>query len=301
MSLTCHKSASAKGNAGSKVILLGEHAVVHGTDALVLGLKKGITVTATQNIALQIKIVGWETAEKNSNYLLHNALHQLLGSLRVSNQVSFHVNAAIPAQAGMGASASLGLACARAISKLFGLECTKQQLYEAVLKFETVFHHNPSGVDIYAVQNEGCALFNMHSGLNVLPYAPPPIMVVHSGAPGATKETVQKFRDKLHSDIKGPDNLQSISHLVAQSVHPLAQRNWKELGTLMSKNHQLLDWFGVSTHALNHICTLAHAHGAWGAKLTGGGGGGCAIVLIEPEKQQQLSTDLNKNGYHVIL
>lgn len=47
----------------------------------------------------------------------------------------------------------------------------------------------------------------------------------------------------------------------------------------MNRNHVLLTELGVSSPELDALVEIACAHGAAGAKLTGGGGGGAMIAL----------------------
>lgn len=308
------RPVSHVGSAGSKVILLGEHAVVHGNDALVLGLTNGIEVTATEvrhtnnrtrlPSELQLQIISWEL-DTASLLALRGALSQLLSTLGVLSQgIALTVNGNIPPRAGMGASASLGMACARAVNGLLKLEKNDAQLFDAVLEFETVFHQNSSGVDIHAVAHPGCSIFNKKTGLRSLRPVSVPIMVVHSGEPGATKNTVQQFAQHLQSDPTAASSLVRMQQIVTEGCTFLEIAHWQQLGLLMNENHDLLCRFGVSSANLNTICHIALENGALGAKLTGGGGGGCAVILLNAtrmaEQKRLLKRVFEKNNFYVV-
>ncbi len=303
-------SATGIGSAGSKVILLGEHGVVHGIDALVVGMDKGVRAHVTESDTLSVEIAEWSVrvsaANERASSLetsLMDALVRMFDALGLRDvHLSFNVHAAIPSQAGLGASASLGLACARAMLDYLGLTCAEKRLFDAVLAFENVFHHNSSGVDIRAVSRTGCGIYNRHRGYESLAAAVPPLMVVHSGAPGATGQTVRQFANRLTHDTTGPDHLQRMGELVAAGRVALETRDYNALGGWMNEAHQLLAWFGVSSDGLNGVCEIARRAGARGAKLTGGGGGGCAVVLLPDEGERgRYERVFHEAGYSVVM
>jgi len=57
--------------------------------------------------------------------------------------------------------------------------------------------------------------------------------------------------------------------------------NPDHLGSLMNKNHELLQEIGVSTPELDQLVLEARNAGALGAKLSGGGLGGHIIALVK--------------------
>jgi mevalonate kinase len=69
-----------------------------------------------------------------------------------------------------------------------------------------------------------------------------------------------------------------------------------ELGTLMSRNHALLQEIGVSSPALDALVQAALEAGAWGAKLSGAGLGGTMLALAPPERQEAVCRALLRAG-----
>jgi mevalonate kinase len=298
------------GRAGSKVILLGEHGVVHGVDALVVGMDRGIRVEAGASDRLHVNIPAWsvnlgagDCPISSLEADLTDALLRMFARLNLGDTpLTFNVNAVIPSRAGLGASASLGVACARAALNFFGAECAEEQLFDAVLAFENVFHHNSSGVDIRAVLRRGVGIYNRHRGYDSLEAALPALMVVHSGAPGATARTVQQFAQRLMHDKRGTEHLHRMGELVAAGEMALRERDYTALGDCMNEAQQLLTWFGVSSDGLKDICDIAIRAGAPGAKLTGGGGGGCAVALLPDEGDRaRFGRLFHQAGYSVVM
>jgi mevalonate kinase len=77
--------------------------------------------------------------------------------------------------------------------------------------------------------------------------------------------------------------LDRIAALVSRARSCVANGEPRELGGLMTQNHELLVQLGVSTTRLDQAVHSALERGALGAKLTGAGGGGCALALVDAE------------------
>ncbi|MCP4601530.1 MAG: mevalonate kinase [Proteobacteria bacterium] len=280
------KTSEAVGRASGKVILLGEHAVVHGSYALALGIKRGVRISARESSgALSLSVRNWDRCFKVDDGTREGqALEKLVRALGIEpDGISLEALFEIPTRAGLGSSAALSAAAARAIVSLRKIEATQERLFEAVQAAERVFHGNPSGLDAKAALQGGVLLFSRSQGVRPVDAAAPPLLVVHSGQEGDTHETVARFTARLkESGKEGASRLSRISSLVERGVTALKQGDLKTLGQLMNENQEQLSWFGVSTTTLDRISRLALEAGALGAKLTGGGGGGCAVVLTEP-------------------
>lgn len=297
-------SIIATGQAGSKVILLGEHAVVHGTDALAVGLPGGTAVTARPaDGPLQLEVPAWQLCSRvDGKAAGDRALRDLAAVLSAPlTGIALFAEAAIPPRAGLGSSASLAAACAIALCRYRGGTMEDGQILSAIHASERVFHTNPSGVDAAAVLHPGCLQFNRKTGHRMLAVSPPRLVVVFSGKEGATGEMVTRFARRMADDpAEGDARVARVQSLVEEGMRALQRGDWTALGQCMNENHTLLQWFGVSCPELDDICRIALRHGAAGAKLTGGGGGGCAIVLVDDHCESAVTTALRAAGYRRI-
>lgn len=296
-------SRAARGSARGKVILLGEHAVVHGASALAVGMDRGIEARAIlRDGPLAIAVPAWSLAARAGDPTLPGqALAALAAALRLAPAgASLTAEAALPAGAGLGSSAALAASAARALVDLFALDRDEEELFAAVQAAERVFHGNPSGLDAALALHGGVVAFSRAAGARSLVAPAPEIVVAHSGEPGATRETVARFAARLASEPgEGSERLGAMGELALLGIAALEAGDLAALGRAMNENHEHLRWFGVSTPALDRIAEAALEAGALGAKLTGGGGGGCAVALA-PGRRSEVSRALTARGFQVI-
>jgi len=280
-------AAVYRGSAAGKVILLGEHAVVYGSRALVVGLEHGaeaeVRAASVTELVLGAEQHRLEWPPQPAESLPARAFRALLEALSAP-PVQAEARLAIPAGAGLGASAAVGVALARAVSRLLGaLRLPEPPIAGAALAWENVFHGNASGVDTAAAEHGGCLSFRRGEPPRALCPGRPLELIVALVEPGASTlhmvEGVAQRRSMEPARVNGL--LDSIAALVSDAEHQIEQGKHAELGRLMTRNHELLVQLGVSTPRLDRAVHTALASGALGAKLTGAGGGGCAVALVD--------------------
>lgn len=274
-------SAAAEG----KVILLGEHAVVYGHPALVTGLPEGARAKARPSDHACLCLGGAECRPGQGDGDIPSALEALLQVLG-SPQLRIDAELLVPAGLGLGASAALGVAIARAV-----LNATTEspidpvtrdrKTTEAAQAWETVFHGTPSGIDVTAAARGGCFRF-------VRGQAPVPLIVQRPlslaigivGPHVRTKVMVEglaQLRERDPSHVN--PLLDEISSLVDEAQRAIETGALDVLGQAMDRNQSLLEALELSTSRIETACKLARDSGALGAKLTGKGGGGCVVAL----------------------
>ena len=125
--------------------------------------------------------------------------------------------------------------------------------------------------------------------------------MIHSGQEGKTSDMVARFAARMYSyPEKAAKKLEAMGRLTERGSDAIRVWDLPTLGSLMIENHRYLDWFGVSTPALNRACAVAIGAGALGAKLTGGGGGGCAVALVTLEHRESVQASVAAAGFTVI-
>ncbi len=292
------------GCAFGKVILLGEHAVVHGYPAAAVGLERGLEAsTSASQGPLSVAAESWKLRASVRDDSDHGrALAAMLRTAGLPEEnVTVKLCAHIPARAGLGASAAMSVAVLRSLADFFDRPLSDERLFQAAQASEKVFHQNPSGLDAAMAIHGGAARFTRAEGISQIPTSTRlNLLVVHSGAPKDTARSVARFAARMaESPKEAGRRLARIGDIAEQGIRALATGDDRALGALMTENHDHLKWFDVSTEALDRLVEIALKGGAVGAKLTGGGGGGCAVVLLPSEVDGEgVVRALDAAGFH---
>jgi mevalonate kinase len=277
-------------HASGKVILLGEHAVVYGCPALAGALPEGAKVVITPGTGW-LHVPAWQTsfapAGEPSNpdgrpvAHAYRALRRELGAGDTS-PVDFTLHFGVPTGAGLGSSAAMGVALARALAAVHGCASDSARLARAAAASETVIHGRPSGLDqAFAETGVGFGLFRRGDGVQPLrAEVALDLCIGHTGKPRDTKGRVSRVAELVEEDPRTTkQRFDRITSLVESAQAAVECGDRPALGQAMNANQVELAALEVSCPEIERMCQLALQAGALGAKLTGGGGGGCVIAL----------------------
>ena len=294
---------AAVGRGAGKVILLGEHSVVHGYPALAAAADRGVEATAVSEGGPLVEIPQWNLSvvpDAEASEDLPRALGLLYASApKEARQSAVTVQSSIPSRAGLGSSAALSVAIVRALASLTGESIDADELEARTARAEEVFHGRASGIDAAVAARGGVLRF-------VKGQRPAPIeladdavftaIVAHVEPRAQTREMVERVALRLERARSSTERIfGAIGELVDEAGSALAHGNFQRLGQLMNENQAHLRDLGVSTPKLDDACRSALEAGAAGAKLIGAGGGGCVVALTPncaDEVQRALSSSL---------
>lgn len=288
------------GAASGKVILFGEHAVVFGQPAIASTIDRGIRVAVSRregavdgpvlrstNAMLPVRSRPDPDGEGPERLRQALAVLRELCGERV-RELSFSVDGAIPAGAGLGSSAALAVALVRGIHQFYGEDIADADLVARAFAVERVFHGNPSGVDHTTIVTGGVVSYEKPVGNDVgvaTPLLLPrkvQLVVGVAGPHAGTANAVGALRERArrHPDHYGRlyDGIGALAR--AARLH-LERGELAAVGELMDLNQGYLNALGVSTPAIEAMCAIARERGALGAKLSGAGGGGAVIALVD--------------------
>lgn len=260
-----------------KMILLGEHAAVYGHPVLAGAIDRSVCFTAMGN---RIVLPEWNLdIDRNADHPVADALRDVARAL--SCELPGLVGAAtVPASAGLGSSAALAVAAARAMAP----HCTHSQIETAAHAAEQRFHARPSGVDVALATRGGVGVFVRGHGLTPLVTEPLAVAIALSGIARATHAMVAHVAEQTLAN-PSDDRLVALGQMARLGAVHFQRGEFALLGALMDDAHDVLGQLGVSLPELDALCATARAAGAWGAKLTGAGGGG-AVVAIAPDPHE---------------
>jgi mevalonate kinase len=302
-----------KGSGYGKVILFGEHFVVHGvpgivsavdstTDAEVKKTAKGITIKderkGSKGYAEEKKLQQIESIER---------MLKTMG-MPQTTAMSIWLGGNLPGFSGLGASAASSVAIARAIAEEFGLKLSDERINEIAYEAEKAYAGNPSGIDNTAATYGGLLWFkkNMKGGPDMIEKLsirkPVEIIISSTGIVANTKAMVEGVAERKKKNPQKYDPLfKQAENLAVTGRKALKDFDLKKVGELMNENHRLLQEIGVSCKELDHLVEVARKQGAIGAKLTGGGGGGCMTALTPgKELQETVAAVIEKEGFQVL-
>jgi len=250
MTVTEHQSAAVVSGPGptplgvgrgyGKVILLGEHSVVHRRPALAASLARGSYATVSevqwpsgiqagirdgvdlfpqehvQERAMdELRVAPWGLRvlsgrpELNPDLeLVRRAFFQLCQELRSRAPdrpaLSVQAELEVPSGAGLGSSAALGVAVSRAMASALGLVHSEERVLAESLAWEGVFHGNPSGVDSAMAVGRGLSVYlRTEQGPSLTPLRaakPLPLVVCDSAESCSTKRMVARVAEQLAED-----------------------------------------------------------------------------------------------------
>jgi mevalonate kinase len=288
------------GEGQGKIILFGEHFVVHGAPAIAGGISSRIVVDVKES-------------DKNSMVTEHKiveedsiaSIERVLAVMGIDEKYEVTMTGDLRTYGGLGSSAAFCVALVNALADEKGLHLTKAEVNKYAYAGEQVFHGNPSGIDNTIATHGGMIVFKRgetqeKNNVEFLKlYKPLDAVVSFTGKYGETAKMVGRVKDFKEQDEKEFAQLMDeYTDIVSNARHVIERGKLEDMGKLMNSNQSLLSEIGVSDESNDEIIKLSLEAGALGAKLTGGGGGGCCIALAKDKEQaEKIAASLKEKGY----
>jgi mevalonate kinase len=261
-------SGSRTGTARGKIILLGEHGVVHGAGGISLSIPLKVTVRIEKRgdtpLPLPSPWVRW----------FSDLSRRVVGESFLPQESTGD----LPQGAGLGSSAGFTVASLRALP----VSLTREDLIRYGDEGEKIFHGNPSGIDVRTVVYETPLFFRRFPTLTVEPLKiGRSFYLVLWITPGgrSTKEMVKKVTEELEKRGKEKE-IRIAEEIVEEGKKALQRGDLPLLGNALTSFHSWLSRLGASTPLLDSLLSYAKEKGALGGKLTGAGGGGTFLALF---------------------
>ncbi len=301
-----------RSSACGKVILLGEHGVVYGRQALAAPLPLAIEAKVVKAKEKTIVIPRWgmeqtiHTVEEHPQGLI-GVLAVLLEKLELTKEnMTIEVFPNVPRAMGLGGSASMAVAIIRALADFYKLDLSLNEINSLALACEEAAHGSPSGVDntiatfgkplLYrkALEESDCE----YSFLK--PNEPIPLVIGMTGKESFTANMVEQVRCARERRTGHYDRIfDQMGSMAASGADAFVQGDLEQLGDLMNLCHGLLNAMLLSTPELEELVRTARESGALGAKITGAGGGGSMVALC-PGSQQVVVDAMESSGYQAL-
>lgn len=282
-------------SAPGSLMLLGEHAVLHGFGALSMAIDKRIRVTVkpdttnTKNITIHSSLGNYQGSldtlviQKPLQFILASILH-----LQKDIPVGFLliVESEFSEEVGLGSSAAVTVATVAALAKAFDFEVDIFKASKQIV--QTVQGGVGSGADIAASMTGG--IVHYRNGIQKIEVSIP-ILVVYTGSKKPTTEVVamvEHQRKKYPSIYQGI--FKTLDSCVERACSFLQTKNWHALGEIMNLAQGIMMTMGLSTPSIQNILeALRHEPHIYGAKISGSGLGDCVIALGHLEANSSIS------------
>ncbi|WP_368653795.1 mevalonate kinase [Ornithinibacillus sp. 4-3] len=299
----------AVGVAHSKLILVGEHAVVHGQPAIAVPFPLVGVESEVEYVlgAVKIDSTFYHGPIDSAPASLDGIVACIKETLRVLDlpcqDLLIRIRSSIPPGKGLGSSASVAIAVVKSLFSYVEREYTMDQLLHLANVSEKHAHGSPSGIDSLTITSDCPVWFEKESPVGYIkPKSDFHFIVADTGRMADTRSAIDSVTRLLK---KAPQKIQEKFERLGEITHQvrdaLEKASKQLLGQLLNEAQKELEALGISDAGLNRLIYYALQEGALGAKLTGSGNGGCIIALAENElHSHQLMEKLKKLGAHAV-
>jgi len=290
-------------SAPGKIILFGEHFVVHGTKAILAAIDKRVTVTTTFTEKATIKInsqlgtievpISSSHEEVKSEFRPFVYLaNKIINSEQNVSGLEITIDSDIPIGVGLGSSSACCVAATASISELFN-ELSSEEILKMSIEAEKTIFPDTSGADCtvctYGGMIEYPSIEKIDSTFDLN------LVIANSMIPHNTKNSVEKVNKFKENNEERFSQLCDLENgLIDEVIVAMKNNDAAAFGLKMSENQKYLEEIQVSNDTLRDmINSLSEI--SLGSKITGAGDGGCVIALVKDENMDKAPALLPKD------
>jgi len=290
-------------SAPGKIILFGEHFVVHGTDAILAAIDKRVTVTSTftenktikvnsQLGTIEVPISSSHEEVKNEFRPFVYLANKIINSEQNVSGLEITIDSDIPIGVGLGSSSACCVAAAASISELFN-ELSSEEILKMSIEAEKTIFPDTSGADCTVCTYGGMIEYpsvekiDNTFDLNLL--------IANSMIPHNTKNSVEKVNKFKENDEERFSQLCDLeTKLIDEVITAMKNNDATAFGLKMSENQKYLEEIQISNDTLRDMISSLKEI-SLGTKITGAGDGGCIIALVKDENMDKVTALLPKD------
>jgi len=290
-------------SAPGKIILFGEHFVVHGTKAILAAIDKRVTVTTTFTENKTIKVnselgtlevpisSSYEEAKSEFRPFIFLA-NKMINSNQNISGLEVTIDSDIPIGVGLGSSSACCVAAAASICGLFK-ELSSEEILNLSIEAEKTIFPDTSGADCAVctyggmIEHPSIEKIDNTFDLNLL--------IANSMIPHNTKNSVEKVNKFKENDEERFSQLCDLeTKLIDEVVTAMKNNDATAFGLKMSENQKYLEEIQISNDTIRDMIRSLKEI-SLGTKITGSGDGGCIIALVKYENMDKVTTLLPKD------
>lgn len=276
-------------SAPGKIILSGEHSVVHGQPAVLTAVNRRLFVTIKKN-KNNLEIIADEPIDLAEFALQKTS--QLLGE-KIKN-FKITIKSEIPVNRGMGSSAALAVAIVGGLFRWLNKEWDKDLINQIAYEIEKKQHWNPkgpSGADNSIACFGGMIVFQKGKIKKLKGVNLPDFVLLDSGrAIESTGEMVSL------ASKKPPAIFKKMGKVTLRLIEVMKKKKQASLKNLILKNERFLEELGIVGDKAKIIISQIENLGG-SAKICGAGGikAGSGVLLCYHQKPGILLDFAKKN------
>ena len=290
-------------SAPGKIILFGEHFVVHGTKAILAAIDKRVTVTSTFTENKTIKVnsqlgtievpISSSHEEVKSEFRPFVYLaNKIINSEQNASGLEITIDSDIPIGVGLGSSSACCVAAAASISELFN-ELSSEDILKMSIEAEKTIFPDTSGADCtvctYGGMIEYPSIEKIDNTFDLN------LLIANSMIPHNTKNSVEKVNKFKENDEERFSQLCDLeTKLIDEVITAMKNNDATTFGLKMSENQKYLEEIQVSNDTLRNMINSLNEI-SLGSKITGAGDGGCIIALVRDENMDKVPALLPKD------
>lgn len=314
-----------------KLILSGEHAVVHGQPALAMAVDRYATATITHERLPRISFDLADLAHRSSLHI--NTLRQIKNRIKrkyhrfrngeysirdvllkpfelaqfamslfsevmnvsLPHGVKIHLQSDIPMGCGMGSSAATVLSVMKAISSYLDFPLSDESLYQLALEAENMQHGQASGLDL-RVAMQGGGIYFENGELAPRHFPSLPWFLVNTGTPLTSTGECVTFVTPYFQDVALSAQFGEVTRSLDRAM---MASSLSGIQMALRENHHLLDRIGVVPQKVKQfIAEIESLNGA--AKICGAGavsGDTAGAVLVMLQDTEAFNALCEQYGY----
>jgi len=290
-------------SAPGKIILFGEHFVVHGTKAILAAIDKRVTVTSTftnnktimvnsQLGTIEVPISSsYEEVKSEFRPFVYLA-NKIINSEQNVSGLEITIDSDIPIGVGLGSSSACCVAAAASISELFN-ELSSEEILKMSIEAEKTIFPDTSGADCtvctYGGMIEYPSIEKIDNTFDLN------LLIANSMIPHNTKNSVEKVNKFKENDEERFSQLCDLeTKLIDEVITAMKNNDATTFGLKMSENQKYLEEIQISNDTLRDMISSLKEI-SLGTKITGAGDGGCIIALVKDENMDKVTTLLPKD------
>ena len=290
-------------SAPGKIILFGEHFVVHGTKAILAAIDKRVTVTSTFTDNKTIKVnsqlgtievpISSSHEEVKSEFRPFVYLaNKIINSEQNASGLEITIDSDIPIGVGLGSSSACCVAAAASISELFN-ELSSEEILKMSIEAEKTIFPDTSGADCtvctYGGMIEYPSIEKIDNTFDLN------LLIANSMIPHNTKNSVEKVNKFKENDEERFSQLCDLeTKLIDEVITAMKNNDATTFGLKMSENQKYLEEIQISNDTLRDMISSLKEI-SLGTKITGAGDGGCIITLVKDENMDKVPELLPKD------